>query len=115
MLQDHGVATAVCSGRPRGLIEGPATDAECMDYYVTANGACIADGNLAPLVRRPIERDDALRIYQAFKPLHAAWHVHLGMDTYAEAGAISYMAGQTEHKSGTACRPFRSSRVQRMG
>ena len=102
MLQDHGVATAVCSGRPRGLIEGPATDAECMDYYVTANGACIADGNLAPLVRRPIERDDALRIYQVFKPLHAAWHVHLGMDTYAEVGAISYMAGQTERKSESA-------------
>lgn len=99
LLQDHGVATAVCSGRPRGLIDGPVTEAECMDYFVTANGACIADRNLAPLVRRPIAREDALRIFQAFKPLRAAWHVHLGMDTYAEIGAISYMTGQAEGKS----------------
>ncbi|MGN0071352.1 MAG: HAD family hydrolase [Atopobiaceae bacterium] len=99
LLQDHGVATAVCSGRPRGLIEGPVTEAECMDYFVSANGACIADKDLKPLVRRPIEREDALRIFQAFKPLHAAWHVHLGMDTYAEIGAISYMTGQAEGKS----------------
>lgn len=99
-LQEAGVVTAVCSGRPRALIEGPVTEAGCMDCYVTSNGACIAGSSFEVLERRPIAREDALALYQELKPLRASWRVHLGMATYAELGGVSYMAAREKRGHG---------------
>ncbi len=105
-LREAGVATAVCSGRPRGLVRGCVTDAGCMDYFVTANGACVTDKDLNVLIRRPIPQKDALALYERLKPLKAFWRIHTGEDTYAEMGGFSYMAAGTPDAGGKSLVPL---------
>lgn len=77
-----------------------------MDFFVTANGACVTDKDLDVLIRRPIPQKDAIALYERLKPLKAFWRIHTGEDTYAEMGGFSYMMGGSSDAGGKGLMPL---------
>lgn len=88
----RGVKVAIASGRSWSLIRETAAELGCVDFGVTANGACVLDTATGQtLVRSPMDQAQCARIIEILRRRELYFELYIDGQNYVEEGDVAHL------------------------